>query len=62
VTQAVDRSFAERQVAELGALAELCREAAGGAIGLDEAVRRSPSPAEPTGQALQRARLELGTE
>lgn len=54
-----DRSFAERQVAELGALAELARSAATGAIGHDEAVRRSPFPAEPTSQALERARMEL---
>jgi len=54
-----DRAFAERQVAELGMLAELAREAARGSIGLDEAVRRSPFPAEPTGEALERVRLEL---
>jgi len=54
-----DRAFAERQVAELGELAELAREAASGGIGLDEAIRRSPFPAEPTGVALERARLEL---
>lgn len=54
-----DRAFAERQVAELGVLAELARDAVSGAIGLDEAVRRSPFPAEPTGEALERARLEL---
>ena len=55
-----DREFAARQVAELGLLAELAREAASGAIGLDEAVRRSPFPADATGEALERARLELG--
>jgi glyoxylase-like metal-dependent hydrolase (beta-lactamase superfamily II) len=54
-----DRAFAERQVAELSALAKLAREAARGSIGLDEAIRRSPFPAEPTGEALERARLEL---
>ena len=54
-----DRSFAERQVAELSELAELARDAAGGTIGPDEAVRRSPFPAQPTGDALERARLEL---
>ena len=54
-----DRSFAERQVGELALLAELAREAAGGAIGIDEAIRRSPFPSEPTGEALERARLEL---
>ena len=54
-----DRSFAERQVGELAALAELARDAVSGAIGLDEAIRRSPFPAEATGDALERARLEL---
>jgi glyoxylase-like metal-dependent hydrolase (beta-lactamase superfamily II) len=54
-----DRTFAERQVAELAALAELAREAGAGAIGLDEAVRRSPFPADATGAALERARIEL---
>lgn len=54
-----DRAFAERQVAGLAALADLAREAAAGAIGLDEAIRRSPFPTEPTGEALKRARLEL---
>ena len=54
-----DRSFAERQVDELGILADLVREAVSGAIGLDEAVRSSPFPAEPTGEALERARMEL---
>jgi glyoxylase-like metal-dependent hydrolase (beta-lactamase superfamily II) len=54
-----DRSFAERQVDELAVLAELVRDAVSGAIGLDEAVRRSPFPAEPTGEALERARIEL---
>lgn len=55
----VDLAFAERQVGELGALADLAREAAAGAIALDEAIRRSPFPTEPTGEALERARLEL---
>jgi glyoxylase-like metal-dependent hydrolase (beta-lactamase superfamily II) len=54
-----DRSFAERQVGELALLADLAREAAAGAIGVEEAVRRSPFPPEPTGDALERARLEL---
>lgn len=54
-----DRAFAERQVAELSALAELACDAASDTIGLDEAIRRSPFPAVPTGTALQRARLEL---
>lgn len=54
-----DRAFAERQVAELGALAELARDVAEGVIGRDEAIRRSPFPAEPTGEALDRAALEL---
>jgi len=54
-----DRHFAERQVAELGELAAISRDAVSGAIGLDEAIRRSPFPAEPTGEAIERARLEL---
>jgi glyoxylase-like metal-dependent hydrolase (beta-lactamase superfamily II) len=55
-----DRSFAERQVAELAELAELARETVSGAIGLDEAIGRSPFPAHETGEAIERARLELG--
>jgi len=54
-----DRTFAERQVEELAALAELARQLAVGAIGLDEAIRRSPFPAEPSGEAFERARREL---
>ena len=54
-----DRTFASRQVAELTVLVELARDAASGAIGPDEAIRRSPFPAEPTGVALGRAGLEL---
>ncbi|HET8776138.1 MAG TPA: MBL fold metallo-hydrolase [Candidatus Limnocylindria bacterium] len=55
-------AFAERQVTELAALAELCRDAASGAIGMDEAIQRSPFPAEPTAEALQRALLEIQSE
>lgn len=54
-----DIAFAERQVAELAVLAELAKEIASGVIGPDEAIRRSPFPAEDTGVALERARLEL---
>ena len=54
-----DRSFAERQTGELGLLAELARDAAAGVIGLAEATRRSPFPADATADALERARLEL---
>jgi glyoxylase-like metal-dependent hydrolase (beta-lactamase superfamily II) len=54
-----DRSFAERQVAELGALAELARLVHRGAIGPDEAIGRSPFAADVTAEALERARLEL---
>jgi glyoxylase-like metal-dependent hydrolase (beta-lactamase superfamily II) len=54
-----DIAFAERQVADLAVLTELAKEIASGAIGPDEAVRRSPFPAEDTGVALERARLEL---
>jgi glyoxylase-like metal-dependent hydrolase (beta-lactamase superfamily II) len=54
-----ERPFAERQVGELAALAELARDAASGAIGLGEAIRRSPFPADATGEALERARFEM---
>lgn len=54
-----DRAFAARQVAELGSLAELARDAVAGAIGLDEAIRRSPFPADASSEAIDRARLEL---
>ncbi|HEX7173124.1 MAG TPA: MBL fold metallo-hydrolase [Candidatus Limnocylindria bacterium] len=54
-----DRAFAERQVHELAELARLARDAVSGAIGLDEATRRSPFPADATGEALERARIEL---
>jgi glyoxylase-like metal-dependent hydrolase (beta-lactamase superfamily II) len=54
-----DRGFAERQVAELADLAELARDAVSGAIGLDEAISRSPFPAHESDEAIQRARLEL---
>lgn len=54
-----DRSFAGRQVGELAMLAALARDAASGAIGFDEAIRRAPFPADATGDALERARLEL---
>jgi glyoxylase-like metal-dependent hydrolase (beta-lactamase superfamily II) len=54
-----DVHFAERQTAELKELAGLVRDAVGGAIGLDEAIRRSPFPAETTAVALERARLEI---
>jgi glyoxylase-like metal-dependent hydrolase (beta-lactamase superfamily II) len=54
-----DRVFAERQVAELATVAELGRQAASGAIALDEAIRRSPFPAEPSAEAIDRARLEV---
>jgi len=54
-----DRTFAERQVGELAALADLAREAVAGSIGLDEAIRRSPFPTDETAEALERARIEL---
>jgi len=55
-----DLHFAEGQVAELDALAALARDAVSGASGLDEAMRRSPFPAETTGVAVFRAGIELG--
>jgi glyoxylase-like metal-dependent hydrolase (beta-lactamase superfamily II) len=54
-----DRAFAERQVADLAVLAELAKEVASGVIGSDEALTRSPFPAQDTGVALERARREL---
>ena len=54
-----DRGFAERQVSELAALADLARDAVAGSIGLDEAIERSPFPRDATGEALDRARIEL---
>ena len=54
-----DRRFAENQVEQLAVLAELGRDAAAGAIGLDEAIRRSSFPAEPSAEAIERVRLEL---
>ena len=54
-----DVHFATEQVEGLEALAELCRDAVSGAVGLDEALRRSPFPPEPSGEAIERARLEL---
>src|SRR5688500_9509850 len=53
-----DMAFAERQVADLAVLAELAKQLASGAIGFDEALRRSPFPAEDSGVAFERARLE----
>jgi glyoxylase-like metal-dependent hydrolase (beta-lactamase superfamily II) len=57
-----DIHFAERQVGELELLASLARDAVSGAIGLDDAVGRSPFAAEVTGQAIDRARVELSAE
>lgn len=54
-----DRTLAERQVEELAALADLGRGLASAAIGLGEAIRRSPFPAEPSGEGLDRAMREL---
>jgi glyoxylase-like metal-dependent hydrolase (beta-lactamase superfamily II) len=54
-----DRAFAARQVGELTALAQLARDAVSGVIGVDEAIRRSPFPAEPSSEAIERARIEL---
>lgn len=53
------RPFAERQAAELAELATLVREVAGGSLDREEALRRSPFPAQPTERALDRGALEL---
>ncbi len=54
-----DLQFAEQQVAELAQLALLARDAVSGAVGRDEAIRRSPFPADATQEALWRAEGEL---
>ena len=57
-----DVHVATTQVEQLAELAELGRQAASGAIGLDEAIRRSPFPREPTREALERAHMEIESE
>ena len=54
-----NRAFAERQVAELGEIATLVREVGNGSLDREAALRRSPFPAQPTEQALERGALEL---
>ena len=54
-----DVQFARDQVEQLAALAGLGKGVESGAIGPDEAIRRSPFPAEPTATALERVRLEM---
>ncbi len=54
-----DRAFADRQAADLAALAGLGRSLVEGRLDKEEAVRRSPFPAAPTATALERIRLEL---
>lgn len=54
-----DRGFAERQVGELEVLVRLCRDAVEGDMGVDEVVRRSPFPADPTREALDRVAQEV---
>lgn len=54
-----DRSFAERQAAELAQMAELARQVVAERIGHEAALRRSPFPADTTKRALARAAIEL---
>ena len=56
------RAFAEDQARALAEIADIGRQAAAGMIDADEAARRSPFPAETTGVALGRIRLELALE
>jgi glyoxylase-like metal-dependent hydrolase (beta-lactamase superfamily II) len=56
-----DRAFAERQAAELAELTDLARQVVAGGMSREEAVRRSPFPAETTQQALERTALEVDT-
>jgi glyoxylase-like metal-dependent hydrolase (beta-lactamase superfamily II) len=55
-----DRAFADRQATDFAALAGLGRALVEGRLDEEEAVRRSPFPADPTQTALARIRLELG--
>jgi glyoxylase-like metal-dependent hydrolase (beta-lactamase superfamily II) len=55
-------SFVERQVGEFALLAELGRDAVAGLIGPEEAIRRSPFPAEVTTTGIERIRLELAED
>lgn len=57
--EVADRRFAAQQVTELAALADLCRRVAVDRLDPDEAVRRSPFPADTTRLALERARREI---
>ncbi|MDQ2934051.1 MAG: MBL fold metallo-hydrolase [Chloroflexota bacterium] len=57
--EVADRRFAAQQVGALAALADLCRASVAGQIGVDEAVRRSPFPADTTRVALDRAMREI---
>ncbi|WP_308203954.1 MBL fold metallo-hydrolase [Goodfellowiella coeruleoviolacea] len=50
----VDRGFVQRQRDELAELAELCRAVRAGELTAEQAVARSPYPAEPTRTALAR--------
>ena len=54
-----DRAFAERQAAELAEIATLVRAVASGSLDREDAMRRSPFPAQPTEQALDRGAEEL---
>lgn len=55
----MDRHQVERQAAEIALVGELARGAVSAAIGLDDALRRSPYPAETTSLAIERTRLEI---
>ncbi len=57
--EVADRRFAAHQVAALGGMADLCRAWVAGGLDRDEAVRRSPFPADTTRLALERARQEI---
>ncbi|WP_326820377.1 MBL fold metallo-hydrolase [Streptosporangium sp. NBC_01756] len=50
----VDRGFVAAQRAEIGAVAELCREVAAGRMSIQDAVRLSPYPEDTTRTALGR--------
>jgi glyoxylase-like metal-dependent hydrolase (beta-lactamase superfamily II) len=56
-----DRAFAASQAADLRAMAQLGGQVANGELDEDEAIRRSPFPAETARIAIGRSALELAT-
>jgi glyoxylase-like metal-dependent hydrolase (beta-lactamase superfamily II) len=57
-----DRSFVERSLVEMAAMADLARRVAGGALGLAEAVLAAPWPEDAATGGIQRALAQLRGE